>query len=61
MNIKKLLEEYDKKFFAWLEGKSTPRSQRDRQASEDTNARSKMSDRRMVPPSNEVQIPDPWD
>jgi succinate dehydrogenase flavin-adding protein (antitoxin of CptAB toxin-antitoxin module) len=61
VNIKKLLEEYDRKIFAWLEGKSSPRSKRERQASEDTNAWSKVSDRRMVPPSNEVQIPDPWD
>ena len=59
--IRSLVSSYDERFFAWLEGKSPPRPQRDRQASEDTNARSKMSDRRMVPPSNEVQIPDPWD
>ena len=61
MNIKKLLEEYDKKFFAWLEGKSSPRSERERQASEDNYGRTEVSDRRMVSPSNEVQIPDPWD
>ena len=61
INLRKLFEKYDEKFFAWLEGKSPPRPQRDRQTSEDTNARSKVSDRRMVPPSNAVQIPDPWD
>ena len=59
--IRSLVSNYDERFFAWLEGKSPPRPKRDRQASEDTNARSKVSDRRMVPPSNEVQIPDPWD
>ena len=61
MNIKKLLEEYDKKFFAWLEGKSSPRSERERQAGKDNHGRTEVSDRRMVPPSNEIQIPDPWD
>ena len=59
--IRSLVLSYDEKFFAWLEGKSSPRPKRERQASEDTNAWSKVSDRRMVPPSNEVQIPDPWD
>ena len=59
--IRSLVSSYDERFFAWLEGKSPPRPQRDRQTSKDTNARSKVSDRRMVPPSNEVQIPDPWD
>ena len=61
MNIKKLLEEYDKKFFAWLEGKSSSRSERERQAGEDNYGRTEVSNRRMVPPSNEIQIPDPWD
>ena len=61
MNIKKLLEEYDKKFFAWLEGKSSSRSERERQAGEDNHGRTEVSNRRMVPPSNEIQIPDPWD
>ena len=59
--IRSLVSSYDERFFAWLEGKSPPRSKRDRQTSEDINARSKVSDRRMVPPSNEIQIPDPWD
>lgn len=61
MRILRWLQKYDEKFFAWLEGKSSSRSQRQRQASEDNNARSKVSDRRMVPPSHENQIPDPWD
>ena len=59
--LKQLVSYYDERFFAWLEGKSPSRSKRQRQTSEDTNARSKMPDRRMVPPSNEIQIPDPWD
>jgi hypothetical protein len=59
--IRSLVSNYDKRFFAWLEGESSSRSKRQRQTSEDTNARSQVSDRRMVPPSNEIQIPDPWD
>jgi len=55
-------------FYRWLHDKRTSRlekestlgSECDRQTSEDTNARSKVSDGRMVPPSNAVQIPDPW-
>jgi len=61
MSILNWLKKYDEKFFAWLEGKSPPRSKRDRQASENHNGGTKVSDRRMVPPSNEIQIPDPWD
>ena len=62
--IKKLLSifsEYDRKIFAWLEGESPPRPKRERKASEDHNGGTKVSNRRMVPPSNEIQIPDPWD
>ena len=59
--IRSLVSSYDEKFFAWLEGKSPSRPKRDRQASEDYNGGTKVSDRRMVPPSHEIQIPDPWD
>jgi hypothetical protein len=59
--LKQLVSFYDKKFFAWLEGKSSTRSKRDRQTSEDTNTWSRESNRRMVSPSNAIQIPDPWD
>jgi hypothetical protein len=59
--IRSLVLSYDEKFFAWLEGKSSPRPKRERQASEDNHGGTEVSNRRMVPPSNEVQIPDPWD
>jgi len=59
--IRSLVSSYDERFFAWLEGKSPPRPERDRQTSEDHNGGTKVSDRRMVPPSNALQIPDPWD
>jgi len=55
------IRRYDEKFFAWLEGKSSSRPKRERQTSEDHNGGTKVSNRRMVPPSNEIQIPDPWD
>ena len=61
MQILDWFKKYDEKFFAWLEGKSSTRSKSDRQTSTDNHARTKVSDRRMVSPSNEVQIPDPWD
>jgi len=59
--IRSLVSSYDERFFAWLEGKSPPRSKCERQTSEDYNGGTKVSNRRMVPPSNEIQIPDPWD
>jgi len=59
--ILSLVSSYDEKFFAWLEGKSPSRPKRERQTSEDHNGGTKVSNRRMVPPSNEIQIPDPWD
>ena len=61
MQILDWFKKYDEKFFAWLEGKSSPRPISKRKTSEDNHGRTKVSDRRMVPPSNEVQIPDPWD
>jgi len=59
--IRSLVSNYDERFFAWLEGTSPPRSKRERKTSEDHNGGTKVSNRRMVPPSNEIQIPDPWD
>jgi len=59
--IRSLVSSYDERFFAWLEGKSPSRPKRERQTSENYNGGTKVSDRRMVPPSNEIQIPDPWD
>lgn len=61
MSIRNILSKLDDKFFAWLEGKGTTRPERNRQTSENNHARTKVSDRRMVSPSNEIQIPDPWD
>ena len=43
-----------------LEEESTLGSQRDRQASKDYHGGSEVPNRRMVPSSNAVQIPDPW-
>jgi len=43
-----------------MEKESTLGSECDRQASEDYHGGSEVSDGRMVPPSNAVQIPDPW-
>jgi hypothetical protein len=59
--IRSLISSYDERFFAWLEGKSIARPKRERQASEDHNGGTKVSNGRMVPPSNALQIPDPWD
>lgn len=44
-----------------LEKESTLGSECDPQASKDYHGGSQVSDGRMVPPSDEVQIPDPWD
>ena len=60
--LKKILSlvlNYDR--IARVEKESTLRSNGDRQAGEDYYGRSQVSDGRMVPPSNEIQIPDPWD
>jgi len=55
-------------FYRWLHDKRTSRMEKestlgsecDRQASEDHHGGSEVSDGRMVPPSNALQIPDPW-
>ena len=60
--LKKILSlvlNYDR--IARVEKKSTLGSECERQAGEDNHGRTEVSDRRMVPPSNEIQIPDPWD
>ena len=60
--LKKILSlvlNYDR--IARVEKESTLRSNGDRQAGEDYHGRSQVSDGRMVPPSDEIQIPDPWD
>lgn len=44
-----------------VEKESTLGSECDGQASEDHHGGSEVSDGRMVPPGNEIQIPDPWD
>jgi len=59
--IKKLLEYYDERLFAWLEGKSPSRSKSSRETGTSPASRSEVPDGCVVPPSNEIEIPDPWD
>jgi hypothetical protein len=55
-------------FYRWLHDKriarvekeSISRSESPSKQSGSSNERSQMSDGRMVSPSNEIQIPDPW-
>jgi hypothetical protein len=44
-----------------VEKESTLGSERECQTGKDYHGGSEVSDGRMVPPSNEIQIPDPWD
>ena len=44
-----------------MEKESTLGSERERQTGKDYHGGSEVSDGRMVPPSDEIQIPDPWD
>tara|TARA_Y100000289_G_scaffold60713_1_gene67983 strand:+ start:155 stop:340 length:186 start_codon:yes stop_codon:yes gene_type:complete len=44
-----------------VEKESTPRPETTAEAGGNPASRSQVSNRRMVSPSNEVQIPDPWD
>jgi len=44
-----------------VEKKSSTRSKTTTEAGGNPASRSQVSNRRMVPPSNEIQIPDPWD
>ena len=57
--ILSLILSYDR--IARVEKKSTLGSECERQTGEDYHGGSEVSDGRMVPPSDEVQIPDPWD
>lgn len=59
--IRSLVLNYDKKIFAWLEGKGTTRPKRDDQTSKHNYARTTVSKRGVVPRSNAPQVPDPWD
>ena len=59
--LRSLLKKLDDKFFAWLEGKSTSGSKRDRKASGDNHEGSRISERGVVPKRNVPQVPDPWD
>jgi len=61
MSILSWFKKYDAKFFAWLEGESTPRSKRERTPREDRDGRTQVSQRGMGPKRPKVQIPDPWD
>ena len=60
--LKKILSlvlNYDR--IARVEKESTLGSERERQTGKDYHGGSEVSDGRMVPPSDEIQIPDPWD
>ena len=59
--IIKIVTDYDRKFFAWLEGESTPRSKRERTPCEDRDGRTQVSQRGMGPKRHAPQVPDPWD
>lgn len=59
--IRSLVSNYDRKIFAWLEGKGTTRPERDLQASEHNYERTTVSKRGVVPRRNAPQVPDPWD
>ncbi len=61
MRILKWIKNYDEKFFAWLEGKSTSGSRSEQRASRGDHEGSTVSKRGMVPKRNVLQIPDPWD
>jgi hypothetical protein len=60
-SIKSILERYDKKIFAWLEGKGTTRSRSKFKASRGDHEGTAVSKRGVVPKRNVLQIPDPWD
>jgi len=59
--IRSLVSSYDERFFAWLEGKSTSGSERERAPREDRDGRTQVSKRGMGPKRHAPQIPDPWD
>ena len=59
--LKQLVSFYDKKFFAWMEGKSSTRSKREHPPRKDRDARSQVSQRGVGPKRPTPQVPDPWD
>ena len=59
--IRSLVSNYDERFFAWLEGKSTSRSKSVNQTRQDRDGRTQVSQRGMGPKRPAPQIPDPWD
>jgi len=59
--IRSLVSSYDRKFFAWLEGKSTSGSKGERTSREDRDGRTQVSQRGMGPKRHAPQVPDPWD
>jgi hypothetical protein len=60
-SIKLFFQRYDERFFAWLEGKGTTRSERERKASRSDHEGSAVSKRGVVPKRHAPQVPDPWD
>ena len=60
-SIKLFFQRYDERFFAWLEGKGTTRSERERKASRSDHEGSTVSKRGVVPKRHAPQVPDPWD
>ena len=61
MKILRWLQKYDEKFFAWLEGKSTSGSKRERTPRKDSDGRTQVSQRGVGPKRPTPQVPDPWD
>ena len=59
--IRSLISNYDERFFAWLEGKGTSGSKRDRKTSGDNHEGTRVPKRSVVPKRNVPQVPDPWD
>ena len=59
--IRSLVSSYDERFFAWLEGKGTTRSERERKASRSDHEGTTVSKRGVVPKRHAPQVPDPWD
>lgn len=59
--IKKLVHKYDKRLWEWLEGSGDPRPKSDRSSMDRPKTRSHKSGGSFYAPSNEMEIPDPWD
>jgi hypothetical protein len=58
--ILSLVSNYDKRFWDWMEGKSSP-SRNESEVSGSLEERAKMLDRCLDAPSVKNEIPDPWD